>query len=738
MMIQQNVLRFRAPMVGRLLSLFLGLSLTACGEDAPPHEHEDEHEESCEDVVCGEHASCDPQIFVCTCDESAVEQADGSCAIEPPTPTCDDLICEANSVCDPTTVECVCLDGFIEENGDCIALACTEDADCDDGLACNGVETCDTTTNTCVAGTPLTCDGFNELCLEDSGECGCPENYRLIDGVCTFARCQDDADCDDGLACNGVEICDLELNLCKRDHESLPSCNANFLCDEADGTCSSCRPGFALNANNACVASAATCEVDADCDDGNACNGLERCVNNLCANASPAHIPEGNIGTAYCEPTDRANGYRFHCNPGHRMVDGVCTMITDCETDADCDDGVFCNGVETCQANGRCLVGGASYVGAHFCLEDHEICHEELQACDCRPGFIRENGTCVRDWCAGLTAAECDAQNSACPVPQAPAMNLIRNDVILEFQVPEGYAIEIAELHPNQRLEDAVWSSSTAIDLSTASHNPLRVIARSTGQDCQLLNEFDWTYTLVDEYPNTPSNASGLLPDSNAVPAYIPAANGTVSNTRPPNPNILGWATGWSEVIYGGSVDSGWRKPYNAVGPALGTMGIVVLGNHGEITLTFDPPIADGEGPDFAVYENGFLVNGTVSMVFAEVGFVEVSSDGIHFLRFDTHALQPQNPGAYGNMPPKMFNNIAGTQPAFWGVPFDLRELINREEVIRGLVDLHAITHVRVIDIVGDETAVDSFGNYVYDATPTWGSGGFDLDAIGVLNQAAP
>lgn len=686
---------------------------------------------------CVPNSTCDEASGECVCDEG-FEAVGTSCEpkVEEPEDPCEDVVCGNHEACQADTGLCECAGGYTDLGDGCEANACNNDADCDDGLSCNGVETCDTATNQCRPGAPVECTEFNELCLEETADCGCPEGYRLIDDVCTFAVCETDADCDDGLACTGIEVCDLSLNLCRRD--SIPTCANNQACDEETGTCDACKPGFAPNTNGVCVASAASCDVDADCDDGNACNGRERCVNNACAAASPTNIPEGNANSTYCEPTNSDNGYTFHCAQGYRLADGVCTQIVDCATDADCDDGVFCNGQETCQNNGRCLVSGATFVGAVFCLEDNEVCIEDAQRCDCRSGFVRENGVCVRDWCAGLSAEECVTEESACPVPQAPVMTIVRNDAVLEFTAPPGFTIEVAELHPLHAMEDAAWSSTSSVDLALANSNPLRIVARTSGNDCELVNEFDWTYTLVDEYPNVPVKSNALVPGANALPGYVPAANGSVSNTRPHNPLFKGWATGWSEVIFGGSVDNTWRKPWIPLGPPMGTSGIIVLGNHGEITLTFDPPIADGEGPDFAVFENGFLVNGTVDMVFAEVAFVEVSSDGLHFLRFDTHALQPANPGAYGNMPPKMFNNIAGTQPAFWGVPFDLRELVNREEVVRGLVDLSRITHVRVIDIVGDETAVDSFGNYVFDATPTWGSGGFDLDAVGVIHQAAP
>ena len=96
---------------------------------------------------------------------------------------------------------------------------CTVDADCDDGLWCNGAETC--AAGTCQAGTARSCD--------------------------------------DGLFCNGAETC----------NESTDSCDAGadpcgaFGCDEAGDVC-------------------LECAVDADCDDGAFCNGAETCAAGIC------------------------------------------------------------------------------------------------------------------------------------------------------------------------------------------------------------------------------------------------------------------------------------------------------------------------------------------------------------------------------------------------------------------------------------------------------------------------
>jgi hypothetical protein len=44
---------------------------------------------------------------------------------------------------------------------------CTTDTQCNNGLFCDGVETCDLTTNTCINGIVETCND-GELCTSDT------------------------------------------------------------------------------------------------------------------------------------------------------------------------------------------------------------------------------------------------------------------------------------------------------------------------------------------------------------------------------------------------------------------------------------------------------------------------------------------------------------------------------------------------------------------------------------------
>lgn len=169
--------------------------------------------------------------------------------------------------------------------------------------------------------------------------------------------------------------------------------------------------------------------------------------------------------------------------------------------------------------------------------------------------------------------------------------------------------------------------------------------------------------------------------------------------------------------------------PDDVLGPPTGS--IVSLGDKGYAVLTFDLPIYDGPGYDFAVFENG----GTS---FLELAVVEVSSDGVNFFGFPTHSLTQTatQVGSFGTPLAENLNNIAGKYSALYGTPFDLSEIPNNL-----LLNKQQITHVKVIDVVGSIDpqygTKDSFGNLINDSYPTpFNSGGFDLQAVGVINQA--
>lgn len=202
---------------------------------------------------------------------------------------------------------------------------------------------------------------------------------------------------------------------------------------------------------------------------------------------------------------------------------------------------------------------------------------------------------------------------------------------------------------------------------------------------------------------------------------------------------IRAWATyctaqlGWQDISRPqlGYVNSGTTN--DALGQA-GEGGVLSLGDGGVATLEFAHTIRNGQGADFAVFENGF------SDTFLELALVEVSSDGVRFVRFPavSNIDTTVQIGAFGSVDATKLYNLAGKYRANYGVGFDLDELKDSANL-----DVNAISHVRIIDAVGSMNEAyavrDSRGTKINDpwATP-FASSGFDLDAVGVLHDNNP
>jgi len=201
---------------------------------------------------------------------------------------------------------------------------------------------------------------------------------------------------------------------------------------------------------------------------------------------------------------------------------------------------------------------------------------------------------------------------------------------------------------------------------------------------------------------------------------YAPNADEQGSTAISKDSSIISaWATGYINYIVGAEVDTTWQHPEKALGKAEGMSGeIVSLGRGGEITFTFSDTIFNVEGADFATFENA--LNNT----FLELAWVEVSQDGINFTRFPNYSLTQNSVGSYDGIDATKIMGYCSKYRQGFGTPFDLED-----------VDLDYINYVKIIDIIGDGSALDSDGNVIYDPYPTSGSAGVDIDAVAVINQ---
>ena len=219
----------------------------------------------------------------------------------------------------------------------------------------------------------------------------------------------------------------------------------------------------------------------------------------------------------------------------------------------------------------------------------------------------------------------------------------------------------------------------------------------------------------------------GASGGANAGP-YAPAAGKPGSTAiYKDDASFTNWATGYVNYLPGTGVDATWKTPEKALGKAVGdSYDVVVLGDGGSITLTFGGYITNGTGADFAVFDNSF------SDTFLELGYVEVSSNGVDFFRFPSASLTTKPVGGFGAVDPTNIDGLAGKYKQGYGTPFDLDLLAGTA----GL-DVNKVQYVRIVDIVGNGTSLDSAGRPIYDPYPTTGSAGFDLDAVGVIHYAA-
>jgi len=168
--------------------------------------------------------------------------------------------------------------------------------DCDNGLYCDGLESCDGS-GACQNGSdpcqaPLTCDEDTDKCTDCSNDDECPVCQECIvigqtcepqaagsdkkddcdDGVpCRTGTCDGSgacglqaqgADCDDGIYCNGTDSCDSD-GVCVHAGSPCPETECNH-CQEAGQGCHDPK-GAPCTAQGAACISGASCDGVGDC-----------------------------------------------------------------------------------------------------------------------------------------------------------------------------------------------------------------------------------------------------------------------------------------------------------------------------------------------------------------------------------------------------------------------------------------------------------------------------------------
>ena len=308
------------------------------------------------------------------CDDGNTEDMDGCSADCHMGPMCGDGITHPGEACDDGNM--VGGDGC---SADCLSdETCGNDIvdmgeECDDGNTdpddgCSATCTVERCGNGTIEGAEV-CDDGNT----DDGD-GC-------DGDCTYT-CAGDADCDDGMLCNGAETCS-GAHVCAMGTQPAPGtdCGGGRVC--RGGSCvapvcgnsvregtEACDDGNSIEGDGCDNDCTFSCTMTAECADTNPCNGAETCTSSSHTCTDPPNLADGTPcgGSNICRSgscVTPACGNSV-TEPGEDCDDGNSTNGDGCNNDctyscrvaADCTDNNSCNGSETCNTGThRCQAG---------------------------------------------------------------------------------------------------------------------------------------------------------------------------------------------------------------------------------------------------------------------------------------------------------------------------------------------------------------------------------------------
>ena len=246
---------------------------------------------------------------------------------------------------------------------------------------------------------------------------------------------------------------------------------------------------------------------------------------------------------------------------------------------------------------------------------------------------------------------------------------------------------------------------------------------------------------LNDPASTTDAPIPGFVGPAGEGRAVLPDGfGGFINQGNYVNPLFFDWADSVVSYAPAPGVAPQWSNSSLTLGPVTGDhFDVASLGDlsstqiaggaaPGKITLHFAHPIQNLTGADFTVYENAFFQGSGAASLFGELAYVEVSADGVNFVRFPSRSLTAAPVGSYGTIDPTNVRNLAGKHVnafgASWGTPFDLAE-----------VGLASVSYVRFVDIPGSGAFLDSLNQPIYDAWVTVGSGGADIEAVGAISR---
>ncbi|MEE8311676.1 MAG: cytochrome c peroxidase [Candidatus Binatia bacterium] len=239
-------------------------------------------------------------------------------------------LCASDADCDDGNE---CTDNVCDASGVCMYPTNTDP--CDDGLFCNGTDTCQAGSCSGHAGDP--CAG-GAACADQ-----CDESVDSCDVPAGSA-------CDDGVGCTGNDVC--AGGTCV----GVSMCPGGEICELATDSCQ-----------------AIACTAAAECDDGNACNGMEFCDVDTCAPGTAPDCDDGDACTDNaCDPATGCMLAPVVCDDGDACTIDSCDAAVGCmSAPLDCDDSIACTS-DTCDAGAcvntdACTAGTVCNLGAGIC-----------------------------------------------------------------------------------------------------------------------------------------------------------------------------------------------------------------------------------------------------------------------------------------------------------------------------------------------------------------------------------
>jgi len=237
--------------------------------------------------------------------------------------------------------------------------ACSSTADCDNGIACDGMELC--SGGTCVPGTPVACDDgvacTTDQCVEPGGSCTFTPNDSL---------------CAAGEICDSVTGCEAGTPSCSETPCKLVSpqcgCGAGQACYMDPDGARTCAAAGSTPAAGGCTAIA-------DCAAGNTCVGLSDTVG-ACHRFCDTDADCGGQPGALCI-------LGLADTMGADLPETTCTLGCEPATNTGCPAGSWCFLGQESEGAMRDL---------SHCSADPQGPATQGQACatqeDCAPGFL--------------------------------------------------------------------------------------------------------------------------------------------------------------------------------------------------------------------------------------------------------------------------------------------------------------------------------------------------------------